>query len=472
MAARILSLDETGRVAAEAKLAPAEASGARRAVAVCEADPAALAAAYSHVTGAGDCPLVLAPTLGAEARRAVAEAARGELPEAGHLLCTSGTTGVGATPRVFFFTSAASLGNARAHVASLGMGSDERVLLTMSMSHSFGLVAAGLGCSVLGAPLFAFAATPDPATLLDALREHAITTVYLTPPLARLLLRHLRRRPAPPLPSLRRLSVGSAAMTSEELSDLTRAFPATAVYFTYGLTELGPRVSTHVVSDPHDKDPPTPAAAEGGRSVRFREASALSDPHDKDPPTPAAAEGGRSGFENRAPIGRPLDGVELDVRPSDAAPEGELHVRSRWAALGRWHDGRITPLAESDGFIATRDAVRVSGAGIQLLGRLDGVIVMGGANVYPEDVEHVADRVEGVAASCLVGRPSPLYGEVPVLVCEPENGVDVAAAVLEVLRSALPPSHVPVEILVRPLPRTAVGKIARGQVRAEIAGRR
>jgi len=97
---------------------------------------------------------------------------------------------------------------------------------------------------------------------------------------------------------------------------------------------------------------------------------------------------------------------------------------------------------------------------------------MGGANVYPEDVEQVADRVEGVAASCLVGRPSPLYGEVPVLVCEPENGVDVAAAVLEVLRSALPPSHVPVEILVRPLPRTAAGKIARGQVRAEIAGRR
>jgi acyl-CoA synthetase (AMP-forming)/AMP-acid ligase II len=382
---------------------------------VCESDPAALARAYSEATAAGDCPLVCARPV----------TAAGALPGPGHLLCTSGTTGP--TPRLYYFTREAALGNARAHVASLGMDGSDRVLLTMSMSHSFGLVAAGLGCAELGAPLLAFASTPDPATLLAAVAEHEVTTVYLTPPLARLLLRQARRRPPPRLPSLRRLSVGSAPMALAELAELSRAFAPARVFFTYGLTELGPRVAT--LSDAHDKSPPTPAAAGGAP----------------------------------APIGRPIDGVELAVR------DGELFVRSRWASAGRFVDGHLVPLAGPDGFVATRDAARATPDGIELLGRLDGVIVMGGANVYPEDVERVADSVDGVAASCLIARASPLYGQVPILVCEPTPGADPAAAVLARLRAELPASQLPVDILLRPLPRTAAGKVARAAVRAELA---
>jgi acyl-CoA synthetase (AMP-forming)/AMP-acid ligase II len=434
----IRALDAGGRVTGEATLAFPDAPGRRRARLVCEADPAALARAYSEAAAAGDCPLVCARPVSAP----------GELPGPGHLLCTSGTTGP--TPRLYYFTREAALGNARAHVASLGLDAGDRVLLTMSMSHSFGLVAAGLGCALLGAPLLAFASTPDPATLLAAIAEHEVTTVYLTPPLARLLLRHARRRPPPRLPSLRRLSVGSAPMTRAELAELSRAFAPARVIFTYGLTELGPRVAT--LSDAHDKSPPTPAAAGGVGS-----AAATSDAHDKSPPTPAAAGGAL------APIGRPIDGVELALR------DGELFVRSRWASAGRLVDGHLVPLAGADGFVATRDAARATPDGIELLGRLDGVIVTGGANVYPEDVERVADSVDGVAASCLIARASPLYGQVPVLVCEPTPGADPAAAVLARLRAELPASHLPVDILLRPLPRTAAGKVARAAVRAELA---
>lgn len=441
----IAALDAAGVVVGEAELALDEGlAGARVAAPVCAADPAELASAYTAASQRGACPLVLSPLLDAEQRRRVLEAAAGELPEAGHLLCTSGTTGAATVPKLFFFAREAALGNARAHLASLGMraGDGERVLLPMSMSHSFGLVAAGLGSALLGAPLFAFRATPDPATLLAAAREHAVTTMYLTPPLARLVLRHARRR-APSVPSLRRVSVGSAALSRAELEELATCFPSAHIYFTYGLTELGPRVTT--LSDRHDKNPPTPATAGGF----FSGASPT-------PPAPAA------GASPSAPIGDPLEGVELEVR------DGELFVRSPYATRGRWLGGALHPIAGADGFVATRDAARATAGGIELLGRIDGVIVMGGANVYPEDVEAIADAVPGVAASCLVPRPSPLYGEVPVLVCELEPGFDGGAVARDLgarLRAALPPAHVPVDTLWRALPRTAAGKIARAAVR-------
>lgn len=281
--ARVAALDESGRVAAEGTLVPVVAGGARRAVAICSADPAALADAYSRVAAAGDCPLVLSPLLSVEQRGRVAAAAAGDLPAAGHLLCTSGTTGAAAAPKVYFFATEAALGNARAHCGSLRMGERERVLLPMSMSHSFGLVAAGLGCATIGARLFAFRATPDPATLLAAAAVHEVTTIYLTPPLARLLLRHLRRRPAR-LPSLRRVSIGSAPMMRAELDELALQVPGAQVYFTYGLTELGPRVSTWS-SDRRDTDPPTPTAAGGGFAEGFTV----------------------GGFADAAPIGHPID---------------------------------------------------------------------------------------------------------------------------------------------------------------------
>jgi acyl-CoA synthetase (AMP-forming)/AMP-acid ligase II len=501
----IVSLDVAGRVVGEAPPLAVDggAGGPWRAVPVSAADPAALAAEYSRVVREGGCPLVLPALLGEEQRRRVARAAEGELPGPGHLVGTSGTTAAGGEPKLFFFARDAAVGNARAHVASLGMGEGERVLLPMPLGHSFGLVAAGLGCALTGARLFAFAATPDPATLLAAVVEREVTTLYLTPPLARLLLRHARRRGAV-TPSLRRISVGSAGMARAELAELAARFSPAEVYFTYGLTELGPRVSTlgplseaHATSPPtpttaggrfaddaraplseaHATSPPTPTTA-GGRSDDHARAR-LSEAHATSPPTPATA-GGRSaisaisaisagtvgGASDTAPIGRPLAGVAWEVR------EGELHVRSPYAARGRWRGGRLEPIAAEDGFIATRDAARVTRDGVVLGGRLDGVIVVGGGNLYPEDVERVADDLDGVTASCLVGRGSPLYGEVAVLVCELEAGADraaVARALDERLQVALPPAQRPVEVLWRPLPRTAAGKIARGALRAELA---
>jgi acyl-CoA synthetase (AMP-forming)/AMP-acid ligase II len=237
-----------------------------------------------------------------------------------------------------------------------------------------------------------------------------------------LLLRRAARRPPPSLPALLRVSVGSGPLSAPELRTLlTAVFPGARGYFTYGLTEAGPRVST------------LDAGTAG---------------------TPAAALAG----DGPLPIGAPLAGVTLAVRG------GALAVRTPFAARAA---------ADADGWLLTADDAREDAAGIMLLGRSDGAIGRGGATIYPEDVERVASAVPGVAASCCVGRPSALYGQVPVLAWELHAGADAdatAAALAAALRDGLAPVQRPVEVWrVGALPRSALGKVRRAAVLAEVA---
>jgi len=456
--AELVALDAEARAAARAPLAFDARSPAlpawpasRRPIAISVADPALLAEAYFHALGTGNCPLLVNPLLPLERRRLLArkagalaliadgsqvellEADGPGLPAVGHLLSTSGTTGE--HPRIFFFDERVARENARAHLFSLGAGGGERALLPMSMSHGFGLVAGALGCAGSGSALFAFRATPDPASLLAALQAHGITLAYLTPPLARMLLRRCRRHAPPPLPDLRRVSIGSATISRGELRELMAFFPGVRFFFTYGLTELGPRVTTFAAGT--DEEPAAALGVEPNRSV---------------------------------PVGLPLAGVGIEVRDTDATGAGALFVRSPFASAGRWDAGRLAPF--EGGAVATHDAARLLADGtLEVLGRTDGTVVMGGSNIYPGDVEGVADAVDGIAASCLVGRPSPVYGEVPVLVCEVAGDAEAALGALrQRLSRELPATSMPVEIRVVPsLPRTALGKVQRAWVRALVA---
>ena len=146
-------------------------------------------------------------------------------------------------------------------------------------------------------------------------------------------------------------------------------------------------------------------------------------------------------------------------------------MRSKWLTAGRWIGRGLRPVMGDDGWVATRDRARRAGERVFVDGRLDGVIVMAGGNVYPEDIERVADAVDGVAASCVVGKPSAIYGEVPVLVIELAPGAPASAVTRAVearLVAALPASRVPVHTRVATLPRTATGKVARHRVRASV----
>jgi acyl-CoA synthetase (AMP-forming)/AMP-acid ligase II len=303
----------------------------------------------------------------------------------------------------------------------------------MPLSHSFGLVAGLFAASELDATLYAFTSTPDPSTLLTVLEREKIELLYLTPPLLRMLLKRARGRALGALPHLSIVSVGSAALSRAELRGMLRCFPGAQCFYTYGLTELGPRVSTFAAGS---DAAPHPAL-------------------ELEPTRPA-------------PLGEPLDGVTLELRDRALDGVGELFVTSPYAATGRLRNGKVEPLGAELGF-ATRDAARNAPDGqLELLGRMDGTIVRGGTNVYPANVERVAGQVNGVRGSCLVARASVLYGQVPVLVIDLEGDAEagqVKRELTEAFAEILAPTDMPVEVLVvSNLPRTALGKVQRAQV--------
>jgi acyl-CoA synthetase (AMP-forming)/AMP-acid ligase II len=432
MPTRIVTLGSDGRIERheDVRFVPKDDAKPRGIAPLSVADPALFARAYADALASDQCPLVINPGLPPKPRASLEGFASSGVTESmlGHLLCTSGTTRSAGVPKVFFFDWPSAVGNARAHLASIEIEPQakerERFLLPLPIWHSFGVVAGMLGSVAANGELYAFATTPDPSTLQKALVEHEITTLYLNPTLARLLVRAARRRPLPPLPALRRVSIGSASMTRGELIELMELLPKTNFYFTYGLTEMGPRVTTFVA----------------GSAINDH---AYADPVLREEPS------------RSVPIGRPIEGVSCLV-----ADDGRLLVRSMYAA---------TKLRE-DPFFQTEDAAAHLPRGLlELRGRVDATIISGGLNIYPEDLERVALAVPGIARACAVGVPSDLYGEIVVLLCEAARDAfagELAAPLAVALSEALPRTHQPKAIrFVDTLPHTAAGKVLREEAK-------
>ncbi len=151
-------------------------------------------------------------------------------------------------------------------------------------------------------------------------------------------------------------------------------------------------------------------------------------------------------------IGRP--GLRVEARLS---PEGEILVRGANTLRHYWP---ATPALDADGWFATGDAGRVDEAGRWwFTDRLKHVIISGGENVYPAEVERVLRDAPGVLEGAVCGRPDARWGEVPVAVVV--AGPDFErAAVLAHFRGQLARFKQPHDVVVVPaLPRTALGKV-------------
>ncbi|MER5985533.1 type I polyketide synthase [Streptomyces sp. NPDC001787] len=148
--------------------------------------------------------------------------------------------------------------------------------------------------------------------------------------------------------------------------------------------------------------------------------------------------------------------------------EGELWVNGPGVMAG--YHGRPEATAEvlSEGWFRTGDLARVDASGgLAITGRVSDLIIRGGVNIHPSEVEAVLRRLPGVADAAVTGRPHPLFGEVPVghLVPEPGGGVLDRGRLLAACRAELPAVKVPVELFeVAEIPRTASGKTLRRDV--------
>jgi acyl-CoA synthetase (AMP-forming)/AMP-acid ligase II len=178
-----------------------------------------------------------------------------------------------------------------------------------------------------------------------------------------------------------------------------------------------------------------------------------------------------------ASVGIPFPGsrvavVDPDGRPLPPGEDGEVVCASPGRMRGYLPEG-IEPATWQlpDGSMRTGDQGRFDEAGrLQLTGRIKDLIISGGLNIAPAEVEAVAAAHPAVAAATVVGIPDARWGETPVVVVLRRPGAALAAAELlghcrDGLASFKRPSGV---VFVESLPTTGIGKSARGRLRERI----
>ena len=157
--------------------------------------------------------------------------------------------------------------------------------------------------------------------------------------------------------------------------------------------------------------------------------------------------------------GRPLANVECRV------VDGEIQLRCPML-LREYRDG--TDPRRDDGWYPTGDGGTFENGLVKVDGRLDDAIVTGGEKVWPEPVERVLEAQPGVRGAAVVGRPDPTWGQTVTAIVEPSNPGEPPTldALRDAVKETLPGWYAPKAIeLVGELPRTALGKIRRADLR-------
>ena len=351
---------------------------------------------------------------------AAAASLPGDTVDADATLAVLFTSGTGGRARGACLSWANFAASAKAAAERLGPAVSGRWLVCMPLFHVGGLSMLTRNV-LLGGPLRLLPRF-EVAAVSDALDAGDIAAVSLVPTMLSRLLAHRGKRPAPA--GLRVLLLGGAAAAPELL---TRALGAGwPVCPTYGLTEATSQVAT---------------VAPGDRAAA--QAAALA----------------------------PLPGVELRIlaegREVQPGVVGEITVRGPTVMRGYFNDPAATARVLSDGWLHTGDLGLMDADGrLQVLERRDDLIVSGGENVYPTEVEAVLLQHPAVADAGVAGLPDADLGArvVAWIVREPGAAAD-PADLMRFCRERLAGYKLPREfVFVESLPRNAAGKLERRQL--------
>jgi malonyl-CoA/methylmalonyl-CoA synthetase len=322
------------------------------------------------------------------------------------IVYTSGTTG---RPKGAVHTHASLLAGIDALRTAWGWRSDDRLILTLPLFHVHGLVAGLFGTLTAGATATVFDRFHENA-VFDAASEH--TMFFGVPTMYHRLEATGRVRAMSQL----RLCVSGSAPLSAELWHRFAAH-GVEVLERYGMTETLLTLSNPLV-----------------------------------------------GERRPGSVGFPLPGVEAAIDEPDREGVGELFVRGAPLCRGYWGRPEETRTDAEDWF-ATGDLASVSDDGyVTIRGRRTELIITGGHNVYPAEVEAVLARHPGVREVAVVGVPSAEWGETveAFVVGDPD-----LESLGDLATRELAPFKRPRQVhIVEALPRNALGKVVRGDLRS------
>ena len=179
-------------------------------------------------------------------------------------------------------------------------------------------------------------------------------------------------------------------------------------------------------------------------------------------------------------VGFPLPGVEVIVTdPATGAPlpQGEigvLEVRGPNVFAGYWKmPDKTAEELRDNGFFITGDLGRIDADGyVHIVGRGKDLIISGGYNIYPKEIELVIDDLPGVVESAVIGVPHKDFGEAVVAVIVAQDGVEISAKdVSNMIKDNLARFKQPKRIeFVQALPRNAMGKVQKNVLREAYDG--
>jgi malonyl-CoA/methylmalonyl-CoA synthetase len=187
----------------------------------------------------------------------------------------------------------------------------------------------------------------------------------------------------------------------------------------------------------------------------------------------------QDGERRRGTVGRPLPGVQLRVcdnkgHPVRAGEIGGVEVRGPSVFKGYWRmPDKTAQEFTADLWFRTGDVGKLDADGyLTLVGRSKDLIISGGYNVYPAEVEGYLNELPGVAESAVVGVPHPDFGEavIAIVVAKPDAALD-AQQLIAALKRAIASFKVPKQVfVVDALPRNAMGKVQKNALRDDHRG--
>ncbi len=324
------------------------------------------------------------------------------------ILYTSGTTG---RPKGVVLTHGNHEASARASRERLGLRRDDRWLSVLPLHHVGGLSI--VMRSVLDGTPLVLHPRFDPMAVRHALAHDGITLLSLVPTMLHRLLEEAGNDPAPA--SLRCVLIGGAALAPELAARArARGWPIAP---TYGLTEAASQVATATPDDSTDPG-----------------------------------------------VGTPLSGTRVRIADPDADGRGEINVSGPTIMRGYFRDDDATRTAIRDGWLHTGDVGRLDADGrLEVFDRRSDVVISGGENVYPTEVESVLLGHPAIAEAAVYGVADAEWGRrVQAAVVIRAGAAFDADAVRAWCRERLAGYKIPRAIVPVPaLPRTASGKIRR-----------
>ncbi|MFF2807205.1 o-succinylbenzoate--CoA ligase [Streptomyces sp. NPDC058000] len=338
------------------------------------------------------------------------------------IMYTSGTTG---RPKGAMLTHGNLTWNAVNVLVDVDLSADETALVSAPLFHTAGLNMLTLPVLLKGGRCV-LVESFDPGDTLDLVEVHRVSFMFGVPTMFDLIARHPRWAAAD-LSSLRILNCGGSPVPTP----LIATYQARGLSFRqgYGMTEAAP--GTLFLDAEH----------------AVTKAGSAGVPH----------------FFSDVRVVRP------DLSPVDVGETGEVVVRGPHVMPGYWGRPEETAAAFSDGWFRSGDAARIDADGyLTIVDRIKDVIISGGENIYPAEVENALLAHPDVAECAVIGVPDEKWGEVPRAVVVPHRGTaphpdDLLASLGDRLAKYKIPKSV---VLVAELPRTSSGKLLKHQVRS------